>query len=302
MTLVVARIDQENIYIESDSKITDDRLVRSDPLCGLLKTLILNPFVCVSFAGNVHYAELAITRFFEQSIEDINTLLAMLRDTNVESGNATDFIVATIMGRVPRLFKISDGSVQQGIDNAWIGDHEGFQIYQRGFHEQDDETPTKDKMRQAFKAVIDDPQIESIGDFHMSTSLNHEINPNHPVFLHNHKIEINITELQHIEFERQGERQPIPLGTTEGGSHGISYLITVSPEFHGVAIHFTHGDFGVLFCPQISFAGVMLKDINGRDFVEKIKTDFDIPLRGFIKMNDTAVQYVDTREFDEVQP
>jgi len=58
----------------------------------------------------------------------------------------------------------------------------------------------------------------------------------------------------------------------------------------------------VLFCPQLSFKGILLKDINERDFAEKIKTDFDIPLRGFIKMNNTAVQYIDTRVFDDVQP
>ena len=56
MSLIVARIVEDNIYIESDSKITDDRLVRSDPLCGLLKTLILNPVICISFAGIVHFA------------------------------------------------------------------------------------------------------------------------------------------------------------------------------------------------------------------------------------------------------
>lgn len=62
MTLVVARIDNEYIYIESDSKSTDDRLVRSDPLCGLLKTLILNPFICVSFSGTVSFPELALKK------------------------------------------------------------------------------------------------------------------------------------------------------------------------------------------------------------------------------------------------
>lgn len=147
MTLIVARIYKENIYIESDSKITDERLVRSDPLCGILKTLILHPFVSVSFAGNVNYAELAIKNFFKYAIDDVNVLLQMLLNINIESCNATDFIVATITDRTPRLFKISDGQVIDGAESAWIGDIKGFEIYQREFHSQKNTVSLKEKIR-----------------------------------------------------------------------------------------------------------------------------------------------------------
>jgi hypothetical protein len=192
--------------------------------------------------------------------------------------------------------------VINNIDNAWIGDAEGFGNYQCEFHSLDNDLSIKDKMRTAFRSVIDNDDLKTIGDFHISTAINYEINPAHPVFLHGLNIEIEITEPQLIEIEKKEQPKPIPLGSRQGGSHGISYLSTASPNFHGVAVHFTHGEFGVLFCPQISFEGVILKNISGRNFVEKIKNDFDIPLRGFIKMNDTAVQYVDTREFDDAQP
>lgn len=296
MTLVVARIYNENIYIESDSKVTDDRLVRSDPLCGLLKTLILHPFICISFAGNVTFAELALKKFFEYKIEDVNTLLRMLLDTNIESGNATDFIIATINGRVPRLFKVSDGEVTKDIGNAWIGDQEGFEIYQKEFHALEAEVPLKEKMRKSFRAVIDSTDVEAIGDFHMSTELNYKINPGHPVFLHALKVEIEITEPQTIKFEEKGQWKLVPLGTTAGGSHGISYLNTVSPDYHGVAIHFTHGHFGVLFCPQLDFRGIVINEVGGREFIDRIKNEYNIPLQGMIKMDDSAVQYVDTRD------
>lgn len=296
MTLVVARIENENIYIESDSKVTDDRLVRSDPLCGLLKTLILHPFICISFAGNVTFAELALKRFFNDKIEDVNTLLSMLRSINIESENSTDFLVATINDRVPRLFKISDKQVTFNIQNAWIGDQEGFEIYQKEFHTQEADTPLKDKMRKSFRAVIDSTDVNTIGDFHMSTLLDYNINPDHPIFLHARNMEIEITEAQTIKFEEKGQCKPVPLGTTAGGSHGISYLNTASPDYHGVAIHFMHGNFGVLFCPQLGFKGILINDVCGREFVDQIKNNYNIPLQGMIKMNDTAVQYVDTRD------
>jgi hypothetical protein len=300
MTLVVARIVEDNIFIESDSKVTDERLVRDNPLCGLLKTFILHPFVSVSFAGNISFAECALKKFFEQKINDINILLTMLRDINIESGNSTDFLVATIIGKVPQLFKVSDGAVENNIVNAWIGDIDGFKVYQREYHSAPENSETKDKMKLAFKAVIDSTELNTIGDFHISTSLDYRIEPSHPVFLHELKINIDITESQLIKIEEKGRPKSVPLGSREGGSHGISYLSTASPDFHGVAIHYTHGEFGLLFCPQLSFKGILLKDINGRDFVDKIKADYNVPLRGFIKMDNTAVQYIDTREFDKV--
>ena len=134
MTLVVARIDEENIYIQSDSRITDDSSVRSDPLCGLLKTLILHPFVSVSFAGNVHFAEKAIQRFFDKGIEDVEVLLSMLREISIESDNTTDFIVAAINEGQPKLFKVTNGAVVRGFINTWIGDSDGFNQYQTEFH------------------------------------------------------------------------------------------------------------------------------------------------------------------------
>ncbi len=301
MTLVVARIEGDNIYIESDSKITDDRAVRSSPLCGLLKTLILHPFVSVSFAGNVHYAEQAINRFIQNNrFDNIYPLIQLLINANIESGNTVDFIVATINGRIPRLYKITNGILEQDISNAWIGDYDGFAVYQREFITQDESLDVKDRMRNSFGAVVKDSSIETIGDFHMSTSIDSDINPNHPVFLHSLKVEIEVTEPQTIEFEEKGEWRAIPLGTTAGGSHGISYLVTVSPEFHGVAIHFTHGNFGVLFCPQISFNSITINNVNGNEFVDRIRDQYEIPLRGLIKTNDSSIQFIDNRELNEV--
>lgn len=300
MTLVVARIVEDNIFIESDSKITDERLVKNNPLCGLLKTFILHPFVSISFAGNIVFAELALKKVFEQKIEDVNVLLTMLSDINIESRNTTDFIVATIIGKIPKLYKVADGNVESNILNAWIGDVDGFQVYQKEYHSTQEHSEIKERMKSAFRAVIENSELETIGDFHISTSLNYEINPNHPVFLHDFKVNIDVTEPQLIKIEEKGKFESVPLGTREGGSHGLSYLATASPDFHGVAIHFTHGNFGLLFCPQLSFNGILLKDINGRDFVDKIKTDYDIPLRGFIKMNDSAIQYIDNRVFSDL--
>ena len=182
----------------------------------------------------------------------------------------------------------------------WIGDIDGFQLYQKEYHSISEDIDVKKRMRTAFESVIENSDLESIGDYHISTKLNYEINPGHPVFIHDLKVQIDITEPQVINIQEKGRFEALPLGTKQGGSHGLSYLTTASPDFHGVAIHYTHGDFGLLFCPQLSFNGILFKDINGRDFVDKVKAVYDIPLRGFIKMDDSAMQYIDNRVFGDV--
>lgn len=296
MTLIVARIIDNNIYIESDSKVNDPKLVQSDPLCGLLKTLILHPFVCISFAGAVHYAEIALKRFFDEKIENIDQLLDMLLEINEESKNETDFIITTILGKIPKLFKISNRKIERDLLNASIGDHEGFELYQEVYHKLDDKILPQEKMKLAFKSVVNNSGIETIGHFHISTALDYKIEPSHPVFLYQEKTEIQITEPQEIKIEKKGEWASIPLGTTAGGSHGLSYLVTVSPDYHGVAIHYTHGNFGVLFCPQLEFSGTVIKDVDGKEFVEKIKQKYGISLRGIIKNSDTSLQLIDSRD------
>lgn len=296
MTLVVARATADNIYIESDSKITDERLVRSDPLCGVLKTIIYHPFLCISFSGNVALAEIAIKRLVNQKLNELDQILNTLLRANIDSKNTTDFIVASIIRKIPRLFRVSNGTIERDLKSVWIGDHDGFELYQANYHELNETLPTKDRMLQAFKRVIDDSSIPTIGDFHVSTSVDHEINPGHPVFRYRLKTEVIVTEPQTISIPENGTWVNIPLGTTEGGSHGLSYLTTVSPLYHGIAIHFTHGNFGALFCPQLNFNGILIKNVSGQEFADQIKNDYCIPLHGFIIDANDSFKLIDTRD------
>jgi len=299
MTLIMARIVENNIYIESDSRITDPKVVRQDPLCGLLKSLIIHPFVCLSFAGIVFFAEKAIDTFFKGKNWDIDSLLAMLLSVHQESGNQTDFILASIMMRRPVLYKISEGVIEGSV-NAWIGDYKGFRFFQETFGSLADDISMQSRMQTAFKTVIENPArwhkdsktTPSIGDFHISIYLDYEICPSHPVFLYCMKTEIVVVEPQLIKFKRKGELHPIPFGTTKGGAYGISYLRTVNPSYHGVGIHFFHGNFGVIFCPQLGFQAQVIAKVNSKEFVSVIKERYNIQLNGFIMNSPTSLQYV----------
>jgi hypothetical protein len=296
MSLIIAKIIDGKIYIESDSKVTDKDAVRTDPLCGLLKTIIIHPCISISFAGVIYFAEKALKSIFEINEFDLNSLTELLYNTHMVSNNKTDFIIASIINNEPILIKISNKEIEQGIKSAWIGEHDGFNYFQSKYlpllSEGTDEISS---FRNSFKNVIDNSNINTIGNFQISLHTDDKICLEHYVFLYVLKLEINASEPQTINIEKAGEWKPVPLGTAAGGSYGISYLVTISPKFHGVAIHFTHGNFGTIFCPQLSFTGVIVPNVNGIEFAKQIKDQYGIPLTGFVKLDETKVQFIDTR-------
>ena len=149
----------------------------------------------------------------------------------------------------------------------------------------------KRRMYSSFKKVIE-RNIKTIGGFQISVETDHRICPEFPVFLYSLKSEIIVSEPQSLELT-VGEWKPLPLGTAQGGSCGISYFRSTSPSYHGIAIHYLHSDFGVLFCPQLNlFDGIKIRGVDSKAFVERIKKEYNIPLEGLIRMSDTAIQYV----------
>lgn len=74
MTLIVSRIENRQMKIISDSKITDKNAVRNNPLAGNLKSFILSPQLSVSFAGKVYFAEKFLSLFFSKKIKTFNEM------------------------------------------------------------------------------------------------------------------------------------------------------------------------------------------------------------------------------------
>jgi len=305
MTLIVGRIVNEKIYIESDTKITDDSSAKDNPLLGSLKIIIFHPFISLTFAGKLYFAERAVKEILSHNKLRIKDILDILLTFNNESiktsgGNPdleTDFVLAVIENKKPRLFKIVGGELEADIESFWLGDKRAFNIYQRHFHKLKEENNELERcMHNAFESVIEDDSINTVGNFQISMHVDDNIAPNEKVFLYSLKTEISIVEPQSIHCKEANKYYPVPLGTTGGGAYGISYLVSVSPNLHGVALHFLYGNFGVLFCPQLNFEGIIIKNVNGKEFASELKKRYNLPLRGFIKLDETKIQYIDTRD------
>lgn len=296
MTLVVGRIADGDIRIEADSRISDPARARNDPLCGQLKAVIVHPHACICFAGTVEYAERALTEILkgiqDDSVSSDDDAVRVLCNVHEASGGSTDFVLATVASKKPFLYKIANGQVESGAPNFWLGDRDAFEKYQKRFHSLPISSSVADRMRNAFRAVIDDELLTSVGDFHIRTCLDHEPGLGR---IFSYEEEIMVTMQEGVTIKGGQGWQRIPMGTVEGGAFGISYLRGMSRVFHAVAAHFPYGRFGVLWCPQVSLERILIEDVDGRAFVDRVLKRYNIPLRGFIKMSATAIQLVDAR-------
>lgn len=317
MSLVVAKVIDSIIRIESDSKITAPNAVQSNPFAGVIKSIILSPKVCISYAGNLAYADKALKQVFRKDIvNDVDALTAILLDINKESiadnpdnnSNQTDFIITSSVTE-PQLIKISEGNINKNSKNAWIGDYRGFECYQRSFHQkiENNKAPSTDELfmaqSNAFKEVIDESSIESIGHFQISISNNNKLNE----FRYLLKSIIH-SQNQTVNIPAKDAWVMMPMGNAEEGSYGECHLVTESSGVQAIGIHFPFGYFGALFHPtELYKHGLsvdanqpfelrkcqIIRDVDAKQFIEEVEGEYGITLCGLIyEFNNSAVKFI----------
>jgi hypothetical protein len=295
MTLIVGKIKNNLIRLVSDSKITDENSVRNNALLGNLKLFIINPTTCLGFSGNTYFAEKLFEEVYSNKIKKINELLYRCQMLNLESNDKTFFCVAILQPKA-QLIKIYNRKVETNQENIWIGDKLGFEKYQQSFHENKTVSNEFSKMESAFEAVINDEKIPTVSDFQISveTVFSEQLKTNY--FQYTLKTSISIAPYSFTIQATSGKPTFVPViqGNAENGSYGICYLRSLNPFIPAVAIHFSHGNFGVLFCPMINLNnGIMFKDQqDGEDFANEVKKIYKITLQGMVPKKDGSIKHV----------
>ncbi|WP_027127212.1 hypothetical protein [Gelidibacter mesophilus] len=279
MTLVVGRITQGGIRVDSDSKITDPSIAsnRNTVFSGLLKTIILNPNISVSYAGGVDTAQKAIEELYKLQKFEINEIKKLLLKIHSENDCETDFLIASLENQ-PLLYKISENKIDVSNSFQWIGDIKGFNIFQKEFFpnlKSQDAKHISTVHANAFDKVIENDQIESVGGFHITA----------------HRTEFGIEYLFKMSLNmgrsetltlKQGSNI-IPWGNAGTGTFASCYLKSDNPYKPAIGIHFPIGNFGTLYYPKVSRKVIFYKDVNGFEFAEKVKSDYGIKIIGMIK-------------------
>jgi len=304
MTLVVCKIINDNLYIESDSKLTlvspyDGEKEGQPRFCSILKTAIIHPSICISYAGHVQNAEDALKECLKAEIKDTADNIIDILLNATKSKNNTEFALGLISNSKPILIKIANGKTEiYDKSILWLGSSKAYDLFEKKYDELiKSKIPEGQSLQVAFDSVIENKEIEVVDHFHISVSID-KTSLQQPAFHYEEKVIINLGQ---ATMRVGTESTLIPFGTTENGASGASYFVSVSPEFPGVAVHFPFENMGILFCPQIALDGKYFKHVqgekftlSGKEFLEKIKEKYGIPMRGFAKHGDSSMILLDT--------
>jgi hypothetical protein len=133
MSLIVARIIEDEIRIVSDTKVTNYSAVHNTPLNGSLKCVVVSPSCCVCFAGTAVLAQDAMTPLLKNNDLDRASITGHLLREHLAEGCKTDFIVA-FTDPQPTLARIIAGQIEEDRPATWIGDQPAFATYQEHYH------------------------------------------------------------------------------------------------------------------------------------------------------------------------
>lgn len=291
MTLIIAKKIDENISFISDSKITDINEVRNNILTSNLKVFILNKKTCLAFAGNVYFAEKFLKHFYSLKIYNLHYLLQYCCLLNRESNNSIEFALGYINEmEKPELYKIKNGTVENNLQNLWLGDHLAFEKYQFFFHNIQENLNTKMKMNFAFKDVIENEDIETVGNFMISASSWKPQGFNENIFTYDCQHASTIMYLPSVKL-KPFETKLMQVVSDENGGFSETYLTSLTIDLPAIAIYFHVGKFGVLFCSSINHnKPIVIYDKNdGKTFVNHVKQKYGITLEGFVLKDDKYI-------------
>jgi Tfp pilus assembly protein PilF len=293
MSLIVSRKNNEGVYVVGDTKLTmvDDEHDYNLPKDFVIKSRLINKDVCVSFAGNVYFADEAFKQISDLS--DINEICNILLDFNKSSQNGTDFIVS--IGKPDfKIFEIKNCKISD-VQTAWIGSQQGFNLFQKALHGEytpitqpgntagmrmirmptnnSGETSLFGALYEAMKIVIEEESIHDIGGFVVPVAYFEEtFQYMDYVNIFNHRIDFE--ELT----KGTNSWKTVPFGTAQEGGYCLNFFSSQKKLTDIVGIHFLQGEFGVIYQSQDS--GILRPKVYPEydeiDFIEKIIPQYDI--------------------------
>ncbi|MEO9533872.1 MAG: hypothetical protein ABJG68_02660 [Crocinitomicaceae bacterium] len=295
MTLVVAKILDQKIYIESDTKITGHSIVRNDDLKGNIKALILEPRLCLCYAGNVHFAEVAYIHFMEKSKTTIawNDFIQHLFKLHQESNQETDFILACLESSGPLLIEIKDGKATQ-TQSSWIGDKDSFNEFQKHFlADRLNEVEDHIQMHKAFEIAFRSDRSDAVGGFQISvytdtkSAIVTETKEPYPILRYKDGTSLISGRPKTLSFEGKNQPSAIPIEGASEGAYFESLFVTTGDSPACLAIHLGYAKCSLFFPPADLLNGELYTDMTGEEFVKEIYVQKKLKLAGFQPMPGT---------------
>lgn len=130
MSLIVARRFENQLCITSDTKLYhpyhETKKLKSNPKEGTIKTVILTDNICISFAGEVDFAEAALKELGNEIL--VNRVIDSLKKYHELSRFKTEFLLYH-NGTTPVIYKFKNNEYGP-VQTSWIGDIRAFNLFQ----------------------------------------------------------------------------------------------------------------------------------------------------------------------------
>lgn len=302
MTIVIAKKFDDSITILSDTKVTydekrvplDRKSMRSSPMDGVLKTIILYSDVCISFAGDTKIACNIIKEFKNQLDTNVDLkqnwsaqkCAELLHQQTLKHAADVEFILCvTNEGEAdPKqfIYKISKETSKDQIadaPSAWIGDVGAFGEFQKIFHPKREQEEEKSAFSSAFHSLVQQDKIPGIGDFVITTTYDKEYG-----FRYRTRFWSKLT-IEVPKDVKPNEEITMGTGTAAKGDYHEVYFESMYFCDPAVAIFFPIGNFGIFFYAPEALnnegRGVIIKNVDESGFLEEIGIRYKIPLYGF---------------------
>lgn len=304
MSLIVANKIKGHIYIVSDTKITYyDK--ETKPIDGVIKSIIINPFLCVSYAGIIDYANKAIKTYkqtheywtFKNHKAIIEYFLKFHRDVDYN----TEFIISFGKPSVA-IYQIKNGQASN-VDTSWIGDKEGFELYQEhyitdnkniGLHNgyfktriskqpegEDANSDVYNRMLQSISQVVENNKIRSIGQFFVPVV--YDTNGFH--------YQTYLESLTHqIPLELMPDIFPLPMGNAETGAYSFSFTEELRKRERAIVIYILQGRIGIIFLSQREgiLKPYVFKDVTPESFKKEIHRLYKFKINTFFDSDEIS--------------
>ncbi len=304
MSLIIFKqISQTEAFIISDTKfsyynnIIPLRRIRAQSFVGGLKTIILSSNICISFSGEIFFAEQAINNFYSHignRIMDISLIAHYFFDFAKSSKGKTDFLlVASNTNNTLVPLYIDQNEIVPINSFKWIGDCDGFRVLQGHLNQVlgpiyennhaeltlDATSPERGscssdfseaccKYRQAMWQTCKSSNCPSVdGIATMVTYVNGSF-----AYIESSQIS-GIATANGVELNKGGQG-PIHFGDASSGAYSVHHGREVSMPVYPA--WFAHGNFGVIYSPTKSFTPQIIHCNSQKEFNIYVQEEFDI--------------------------
>lgn len=286
MSIIIAKIENQDCIFLSDTKVSIDNgdksvtggnKIRLAPNQGVLKVNIINPRICVAYAGDVEPATNIIQSFVIEKPTKLEDILNFFKKKINKTKCDVEFIIGIIHdNELPLLYKIDNSTIESG-KSFWIGNKSAFNEFQSYFLNSENTESIIENATESFRKLINNNEIETIGDFNISASYNKKLK----AFIYDWRAE-GYGGYNKLHLEKN-KPKVLTEGSVEEGAFVVNNLISNNTGKPAVCLYFPKGEIGFLFIAiseTNNKVSPFVRKGNIKKIVENIKSEFDVELTG----------------------